>query len=47
MNFILQVVMSELNCLANSKIMTVSQLATAGLKVLQSVLDSKIAHVQG
>ena len=41
----MQVVMSELNKLAtfNNKI---GELATAGLKILQTVLDSKIAHVQ-
>ena len=38
--------MSELNCLATSKNRQLSQLAAAGLKVLQSVLESKIAHVQ-
>ena len=38
--------MSELNCLATNKNKQLSQLAAAGLKVLQSVLASSIAHVQ-
>lgn len=37
--------MSELNKLATFK-NKVGELATAGLKILQTVLDSKIAHVQ-
>ncbi|CAL5222018.1 g4308 [Coccomyxa viridis] len=39
-------VMSELICLAASSSSWISQLAAAGLKVLKSVLASKIAHVQ-
>ncbi len=38
--------MSELICLAASSSSWISQLAAAGLKVLKSVLASKIAHVQ-
>ena len=41
----MQVVMSELNKLATFK-SKIGELATVGLKILQTVLDSKIAHVQ-
>lgn len=41
----MQVVMSELNKLATFK-SKIGELATAGLKILQTVLDSNIAHVQ-
>jgi hypothetical protein len=41
----MQVVMSELNKLATFK-SKIGELAKAGLKILQTVLDSKIAHVQ-
>lgn len=42
----LQVVMSELNSLAASKIPRISQLASSGQQMLKTVLDSNIVHVQ-